>query len=91
MHHEHTIKRNDRDDRPGGVGAVLLLAGSAGVLEAAGNLLYMLATRVGRLDVAAVLSSLYPGATILLAVWLLKERANAPKLGAWLWPWSPWW
>ena len=73
--------RNDRNDRSGGVGALLLLAGGAGLIEAAGNLLYMLATRVGRLDVAAVLSSLYPAATILLAVWLLKERAKA--LQAW--------
>ena len=44
-----------------------------------GNLLYMLSTRVGRLDVAAVLSSLYPAVTILLAVWLLKERARAAQ------------
>ncbi len=64
------------DGGPGGLVVVLLLAGSAGALEAVGNLLYMLATRVGRLDVAAVLSSLYPGATILLAAWLLKERAR---------------
>jgi drug/metabolite transporter (DMT)-like permease len=64
------------DGGPGGLVVVLLLAGSAGALEAVGNLLYMLATRVGRLDVAAVLSSLYPGATIVLAAWLLKERAR---------------
>jgi drug/metabolite transporter (DMT)-like permease len=60
----------------GGLRAILLLAGSAGLIEAAGNLLYMQATRVGRLDVAAVLSSLYPAATILLAAWLLRERAR---------------
>jgi drug/metabolite transporter (DMT)-like permease len=77
----HMRRRTHNNDRSGGVGAVLLLAGGAGLVEAAGNLLYMLATRVGRLDVAAVLSSLYPAATILLAVWLLKERAKA--LQAW--------
>ncbi len=77
----HMRRRTHNSDRSGGVGAVLLLAGGAGLIEAAGNLLYMLATRVGRLDVAAVLSSLYPAATILLAVWLLKERAKA--LQAW--------
>ena len=58
---------------------VLLLAGSAGILEAAGNLLYMLATLAGRLDVAAVLSSLYPAGPILLGMWLLKERATRGK------------
>jgi drug/metabolite transporter (DMT)-like permease len=58
---------------------ILLLAGAAGLLEALGNLLYMLSTVVGRLDVAAVLSSLYPAATILLAVWLLKERTTRSK------------
>jgi drug/metabolite transporter (DMT)-like permease len=58
---------------------VLYLAGAAGILEAAGNLLYMLATLAGRLDVAAVLSSFYPAGTILLAVWLLKERATRTR------------
>jgi drug/metabolite transporter (DMT)-like permease len=58
---------------------ILWLAGSAGILEAAGNLLYMRATLAGRLDVAAVLSSFYPAGTILLAVWLLKERTTLSK------------
>ncbi len=56
-----------------------LLAGSAGILEAAGNLLYMVATLRGRLDVAAVLSSLYPAGPILLGAWLLRERATRIK------------
>jgi len=51
-------------------------AGGAGVLEATGSLLYMAATRNGRLDVAAVLASLYPVATIVLAAWFLKERTT---------------
>jgi drug/metabolite transporter (DMT)-like permease len=54
----------------------LWIAGSAGALEATGSLLYMAAARNGRLDVAAVLASLYPVVTILLAAWILKERTT---------------
>jgi drug/metabolite transporter (DMT)-like permease len=57
----------------------LWMAGSAGVLEATGSLLYMSAAREGRLDVAAVLASLYPVATIALAAWFLKERATSSQ------------
>lgn len=62
-----------------GENRLLWVAGSAGVLEATGSLLYMRAVREGRLDVAAVLASLYPVVTILLAAWLLKERTTSSQ------------
>ncbi len=58
-------------------GGWVWIAGGAGVLEATGSLLYMRSAHEGRLDVAAVLASLYPAVTILLAAWILKEKTTA--------------
>jgi drug/metabolite transporter (DMT)-like permease len=46
----------------------------AGVFDTGGNVFYALATRIGRLDVSAILSSLYPAVTVMLAWIILKEK-----------------
>lgn len=48
----------------------------SGFLDAGGNILYLVATQLVRLDVAALLSSLYPVGTVLLSGLLLKERVS---------------
>jgi drug/metabolite transporter (DMT)-like permease len=51
----------------------VLWALSTAVLDTSGNLLFIASTRTGRLDIAAVVASLYPASTILLAAWMLHE------------------
>lgn len=64
--------------RPGGR-ALRLLVG-AGLLDVTANLLYLLGTQRGLLSVVAVLSSLYPAATVLLARAVLKERLHRAQV-----------
>ena len=60
--------------------AGLILLASAG--DIMGNVAFLIATRAGDLAVAAVLTSLYPVGTILLARIFLKERvAKSQSLG----------
>lgn len=66
-------KRAPRQVTP--VALTWILGGAT--LDLCGNLCFMQATRMGRLDVAAVLASIYPAGTILLAAALLHERTTA--------------
>jgi drug/metabolite transporter (DMT)-like permease len=52
----------------------------AGSLDTIGNLLFIETTRLGSLDVAAMICSLYPAVTILLAALVLREWPTRRQL-----------
>lgn len=59
---------------------MLPLMVAAGTLDMAGNFFFVWSGQFGRLDVAGVLSSLYPAVTVLLAIVLLGEPVTRIRL-----------
>lgn len=53
---------------------LLSIAIASGALDSLANVCYVLATRMGMFGLAVVITSLYPGATVLLARFVLRER-----------------
>lgn len=70
-----------RDGAPALPRRALGLGVIAGVTDLAANLSYLLATHRGLLALVAVLSSLYPAGTLLLARLVLGERLAPAQLG----------
>jgi len=57
----------------------------AGGCDAAGNIFFVLASKVGRLDISVIVTSLYPAITVLLAWVILKEKlTKAQWTGFWI-------
>lgn len=71
------VTRSSLRPAPGSSGRVALV----GVLDMAANLLYLLASRAGLLSLVAVLVSLYPASTVVLARFVLQERLTGRQLG----------
>lgn len=69
----HKLIPNDR--------VALWLIAATGLLDTGSNIIFLYATNRGSLTVVAVLSSLYPISTVLLARFVLSERMTRIQLG----------
>jgi drug/metabolite transporter (DMT)-like permease len=56
--------------------SVVLLSGA---LDMGANIAFLLASRIGMLTITAVVTSLYPGPTVLLAMLVFRERLTVPR------------
>jgi drug/metabolite transporter (DMT)-like permease len=52
----------------------------AGLLDMGANIAFLLASRTGLLTIVAVISSLYPGPTVVLAWLVLREKMSWPRV-----------
>ncbi|HEY2316233.1 MAG TPA: DMT family transporter [Streptosporangiaceae bacterium] len=59
---------------------LLLATFGSGILDASANVSYVLATRAGLFGLAVVLTSLYPGVTVMLARFVLGERLRVVQV-----------
>jgi len=66
-----------RSLRPRSGGMVLVLL--AGALDMGANIAFLLAARMGLLTITAVITSLYPGPTVILAMIVFRERLTVPR------------
>lgn len=67
------VTRNSILPAQGTLGPIAL----SGLLDMGANVLYLLSTKFALLAIAAVITSLYPASTVLLARMVLHERLNA--------------
>ena len=70
------LTRTKLTPAPGTLGGIAL----SGMLDVAANVLYLLSTQHGLLSLVAVITSMYPAATVLLARLLLNERLTRNQL-----------